>query len=775
MLYQFTILLLSTCTAIVRLDRDTPGRRGKNDAVVHYVPDIEEPEQSSSAIVGSLKGSEAFHFTVSCPAINKSTCDQVKKTLKSAGEHISNALEIRKQIKVKVTFRNFCPTSKPDCAESNKLGHANAAARFPATEKNGKLFMYPQALVKQAKTDMIPQYNNFDITAEFNAQAKFYFKSQAPIAENLTDFEYVALHEITHGLGLNTGILDESDETNLELLTPAVLSTPSKKAYFAAISAYDGHIRAFDEVSKKTIQAPLKVMSDPEYIKDFAKDQDSKLVAEKTLEQVQSENLEFTTDKGVKVPLFSPTKIQQGSSISHVSANLSTSKEFLMVPSIPRGKSVDSLMKLYKMKTIYGPMTQGMLESIGYQTANNSNQLVLTISKDFGTDNFKPPVAKNRKVKANSPTKKPKKKQRKPKRTRKTRAVASPTPVPVGNKRKKCSAIAIKKRRKLGIPPPGKSTSSPTSPSITVSVTDHFIHSTSSSVATEFPNAGGETPSITTATASITATESKPSDVLERSGSESDTASTQSSVTLGESTSTATISITTSESVPTDSESGPTPANNERTLTESVSVTSIEINPTESPSVVVTELGSVSTASSTATVTDLGSNPTQSSTVSVTNFGSNPTESLTATVTELGNTPSESATVSVTSLGSNPTESSTVSVTDLGSNPTESATEAAGSSSATESGLATAEEGTATESPSSTTQPASSLGTNTSETTTSTESPTAEGTEGLPENSPIQGSQQNTDDGGAVVSGTLSIFTPDKILFAIFLLMLQFM
>ena len=773
MLYQFTVLLLSTCTAIVRLDRDTPGRRGKNDATVHYVPDTEEPEQSSSAIVGSLKGSEAFHFTVSCPDINKSTCDQVKNTLTSAGKRISNALEIRKQIKVKVTFRKFCPTSKPDCAESNKLGHANAAARFPATEKNGKLFMYPQALVKQAKTDMIPQYNNFDITAEFNAQAKFYFKSGTPIAENLTDFEYVALHEITHGLGLNTGILDESDETNLELLTPAVLSTPSKKAYFAAISAYDGHIREFEEVSEKTIQAPLKVMSDPEYIKDFAKDQDSKLVAEKTLEHVQSENLEFTTDKGVKVPLFSPTKIQQGSSISHVSANLSTSKEFLMVPSIPRGKSVDSLMKLYKMETIYGPMTQGMLESIGYQTANNPNQLVLTISKDFGTDNFKPPVAKNRKVKSNSPTKKTKKKQRNPKKTRKTRAIANPTPGSGGNKRKKCSAIAIRKRRKLGIPPSGKSASSPTSTSITVSVTDHFIHSTTSSVATESPNAGGETSSTTTATDSTTATESKPSDVLERSGPESDTASTQSSVTLGDNTSTATISITNSESIPTDSGSGPTSANNESILTESV--TSMASNPTESPTVVVTDLGSVSTESATATVTDFGSNPTESLTATVTELGSIPYESATVSITSLGNNPTESSTVSVTSLATNPTESSTVSVTDLGSNPTESATEAAGSNTATGSGLATAVEATATESPSSTTQPESSLGTNNSENTTSKESPTAEGTEGLPENNPIQGSQQSTEDGGAVVSGTLSILTPDKILFAIFLLMLQFM
>ena len=117
-----------------------------------------------------------------------------RNTLKSAGHRIANVLDIKTQIRVKATYHPFCPANASEgsvCSDRSKLGKANAASRFPATESNGRILMYPQALVKQAKIDVKPEFSEYDIIADFNSQANYYFKSQTKIKKDQTDFECI--------------------------------------------------------------------------------------------------------------------------------------------------------------------------------------------------------------------------------------------------------------------------------------------------------------------------------------------------------------------------------------------------------------------------------------------------------------------------------------------------------------------------------------------------------------------------------------------------------
>ena len=203
----------------------------------------------------------------------------------------------------------------------------------------------------------------------------------------------VAIHELTHGLGLNTGFFDYSDSVHLktDIIAPAILSSNTKKSYFAAISVYDSYIPILSNLGALIGQFLPKNMPEGEYLKEISKDSRTFSAAKLALAYAESGKLEFKTKSGLRVPLFSPRVYSQGSSISHVNSSLSDSAEFLMVPAIPRGEDISSIMKKYNMPDVYGPMVQGMMESIGYQTKKNPTQLVLKLAKSFGSDNYKPP------------------------------------------------------------------------------------------------------------------------------------------------------------------------------------------------------------------------------------------------------------------------------------------------------------------------------------------------------------------------------------------------
>src|SRR5690349_3253842 len=84
--------------------------------------------------------------------------------------------------------------------------------------------LYPQALVKQQATDQSISFGAYDIVALFNSEANFWFQGDGPIQHTQSDFLFVILHELVHGLGF-TSSWDDYINITPEALTPDVSIT----------------------------------------------------------------------------------------------------------------------------------------------------------------------------------------------------------------------------------------------------------------------------------------------------------------------------------------------------------------------------------------------------------------------------------------------------------------------------------------------------------------------------------------------------------------------
>ncbi|KAJ3097116.1 hypothetical protein HDU97_005271 [Phlyctochytrium planicorne] len=176
-----------------------------------------------------------FNITFTCKNVLKKTCEMAKTSFENAANRIAQALFIVNTIQVSAYFHSFCDESAvlsatdnstassskdtdsnsgATCSRRNTLGQASAAAYFSAKPVNStslSWFFYPQALVKQLKQDYTLQYNTFDIIAEFNSDFNFWFSSsEQAIQPSQTDFEFVVAHEISHGLGIESSLIQWS-------------------------------------------------------------------------------------------------------------------------------------------------------------------------------------------------------------------------------------------------------------------------------------------------------------------------------------------------------------------------------------------------------------------------------------------------------------------------------------------------------------------------------------------------------------------------------------
>ena len=168
------------------------------------------------------------------------TCAKVRKAFQGVFQHVEDAFDLKRPIKVKFEYSSFCaaqiagnhleqqpanakeanfrfpgtsgdnkkqPAVKPaECAEtSSLLGYAAPMAFWiPDTPDpvTGIRTTYPQALVKQLLADSRNniKFNEFDIYARFNADRDdgLWFKDdlpKTPIKSWQYDFQYIVLHE----------------------------------------------------------------------------------------------------------------------------------------------------------------------------------------------------------------------------------------------------------------------------------------------------------------------------------------------------------------------------------------------------------------------------------------------------------------------------------------------------------------------------------------------------------------------------------------------------
>ena len=86
------------------------------------------------------------------------------------------------------------------------------------------------------------------------------------------------------------------------------------------------------------------------------------------VESTRGQNtLFFTGMDGSKIPIYTPTTFEQGSSLSHIT----TSVETLMFPFLRRGTTLEDLINRVGGSNIYGKDIQNILETIGWPTPAN--------------------------------------------------------------------------------------------------------------------------------------------------------------------------------------------------------------------------------------------------------------------------------------------------------------------------------------------------------------------------------------------------------------------
>lgn len=188
-------------------------------------------EPAARAPVTGQNATNMFEFLVACPAsLSTTTCASASKTMYDAGQLISNVLILTSPIIVNATLMSFC-SAMSICSEGTdilSLAAAAPARTIPLVDDDGVTRLYPQAVVKQfgSLLESVPQFSTVDVNLNINSDASFYFSSQAnSISSSQSDFLYVVLHEIMHGLGFTSSYEDYFHKNASTTITPNVLLT----------------------------------------------------------------------------------------------------------------------------------------------------------------------------------------------------------------------------------------------------------------------------------------------------------------------------------------------------------------------------------------------------------------------------------------------------------------------------------------------------------------------------------------------------------------------
>ena len=203
------------------------------------------------------------------------------------------------------------------------------------------------------------------------------------------------MHELTHGLGFLSGLVNYKNDMDrpIAYIAPAIVETPTQYSYFSPLNAYDSFILSDEEFKTvaSTISAfPKAKLGKLEYLKSMENDPTMLKAGKQLLKMTTSGKLESKPKSGFELDLYSPSSFEKGSSLSHANKKQSENAEFLMVPTIPNGLSLNQTMAKHKMQSVYGPETLQILQSIGYNTKNNPSKSYIELSTTFGTDEYEP-------------------------------------------------------------------------------------------------------------------------------------------------------------------------------------------------------------------------------------------------------------------------------------------------------------------------------------------------------------------------------------------------
>jgi len=372
-------------------------------------------EKVKTDIPPCLKGDEAFQITFNCEIKNTGTCRKAEKAFREAAYSISEVINIYTgPILINATLTSFCELAHPDGSACNaddptrrKLGQAYPYASHPAIAVNPAdgdtdIYLYPQALFKQLNivSKGIPDYAEYDITAEFNSDVNWYFdQNDDRIDDEQHDFVYVAIHELIHGLGFISSWRDLFEDMQLKYLAPRLIT--ATKGNENVIMGWQ-HMQIFDKYIqihksgaylKERGKAIMKygndneIVSQLDWIEGFHKSQSGQIAQEvydiatsgKRVFSVTSIDNDFTT----YLHTFKG-KFVAGTCIGHLDDDEYTNKpDFLLRPFVRKGEDIDDLIEKGSFsymseeekskkdlwgKTAFGPHLISILEMIGWST-----------------------------------------------------------------------------------------------------------------------------------------------------------------------------------------------------------------------------------------------------------------------------------------------------------------------------------------------------------------------------------------------------------------------
>ncbi len=402
----------------------------KNKIVFDARYDMQEPDVTSRKVVYSsaysttanikssaqLRSLGAIKLYYECEISDKALCNKAQQAFENAVNYISKVISTKRPIVVRAAFVSFCQ-SVGKC-DDDTLGHASASRYWSTRDgfEGNSNFWYPQALVKQlSDTDLI--WEGEDITIKFNSDVpnrqeykrqnlrRFWFKDdKKPIQPPQFDFEYVALHELMHGLGLMTLWTTEMTKfTNAKkILTPSFEISIHNYANGTKEQVFSGfrppHIYDRFIVNAKTGQPVFKsfqVLSQNKLTHDMPMKKFEEVLHSKEVHQETSSMYQMTTTPDaieIRLPKLTDNQarafkkagvsmssdpmsiklhtrykeFREGSTLSHFDQDAYKGQaDFLMRPEAQSGVRLLGITP--KDKFPVGPGTMRLLQAIGYE------------------------------------------------------------------------------------------------------------------------------------------------------------------------------------------------------------------------------------------------------------------------------------------------------------------------------------------------------------------------------------------------------------------------
>ncbi|CAG8486174.1 13085_t:CDS:2 [Cetraspora pellucida] len=360
----------------------------------------------------NLVNESLFTVNLQCNSTDVVLCGKVQSAFETAGQIISSVFIFEVPIILNATFSNL--------GNPNLLGVATPSRFIPLISEDGVPRLYPQSLVKQFKFDVHPEFNSYDISAQFNSAVNFWFDGDGPINPTQQNIHTVILHELFHGLGFTSAWRDHIDST---LQFPAsALSPVPYLAYEATTNVSSGSPIIFQGFIETIFDKFLVVLSDPktsplistslsaytsklnefgppptefstasEFAKLLIKSPQWLSVAPFIFNKAITANTLVFLPRGYKLVngIYVETNINpylSGSSISHVSFDSYTnSEDFLMRFKLEPGFTIGSLISKggnYQNggeSGVIGPRLRSIMESMGYKTQSNLNPVIPTV------------------------------------------------------------------------------------------------------------------------------------------------------------------------------------------------------------------------------------------------------------------------------------------------------------------------------------------------------------------------------------------------------------